>query len=88
MLLPADVEQYWRIRNNPFHRDGFRMEDAIVYCDEIRHELARLDERSQFILQAEAAGFTQREMAAICGVPWRTMVRWIAKFRDAQRFDA
>lgn len=88
MLMPGDVELYWRIRNDPYRCNGVKREEAMVYCIDLRRELESLDSRTQFILQAEAAGFTSDEMAKICMVSSRTMDRWLATYRSQRRFDA
>lgn len=86
MLTPEDIEMYWRVKNNPYRRNGMRFEQAIVFCDEVQHELAKLDGRAQFILQAKAAGYGETAMAEMCGVSVRTMSRWVQEF-NVQRWD-
>lgn len=85
MLMPAEVafaETYWQ---NPYFQHGMHVEATLIEALDIRQELSRLDEKQRFILQAQAAGCNQRDMARLCGVSERTMVRWMAEFTDARR---
>jgi DNA-directed RNA polymerase specialized sigma24 family protein len=85
MLMPAEVafaQAYWQ---NPYFRHGQHAEATLIEALEIRQELSRLDARSQFILQAKAADFNQRDMAEMCGVSLRTMVRWMTEFTERRR---
>jgi hypothetical protein len=80
ILTPEDIELYWRVKNNPYRRNRLSFEKAIIFCDTVQHELAKLDGRSQFILQAKAAGYGEQTMAQMCGVSLRTMSRWMQEF--------
>ncbi len=81
MLTPVDVERCWRIRNNPYRRNGMTLEAAILYCDEIESHMRRLTTRERAIVQCFAAGYKAREMPAICGISLRTIMRTIAAMR-------
>lgn len=83
--MPAEVAfsaNYW---SNPFFKHGMHAEATLLQALDIRQELAKLDKRTQFILQAQAFGFDRREMARMCGVSERTMVRWVAEFTELRR---
>lgn len=85
MLMPAEVaavESYWQ---NPYFKHGMHAEETLLLALEIRQELSRLDSRTQFILQAQAAGFTSREMASLLGVSPRTMARRVAELTGQRR---
>jgi len=87
-VMPAEVafaETYW---HNPYFRHGMHAEKTLVQVLDIRQELSRLDERTQFILQCQAAGLSQRSMAEMCGVSLRTMVRWMTEFTEQRRAGA
>lgn len=81
MLRTEDIEIYWRVRNNPYRRNGMRLEDAIIFCDLVDHAMKALTEREQMVLRYYAAGYTANEVAAEMGLSLRTVTRQVRGLR-------
>lgn len=69
------VDRVNRIRANPYHRLGLRLEDSIIYCDDVKRHLDRLvpSVRNAVILMAE--GHTAQSAASLSGVSPKTLRR-------------
>jgi len=69
------VDRANRIHANPYHRLGLRLEESIIYCDNVRHHLERLipPVRNAVILMAE--GHTVRMAAKLSGISATTVQR-------------
>ena len=70
MVIRAD-----KVTANPFHRQGLRMEEALIFRDTVRHELSRLTAPVRHAVLLMAEGYTAYDAARIAGLSPRTLVR-------------
>jgi hypothetical protein len=69
------VDRVNRIHANPYHRLGLRLEDSVIYCDNVRRHMERLTlpVRNAVILMAE--GHTAQMAAELSGVSPKVLRR-------------
>lgn len=75
MLTPAHIDLYCRIKSSPFRQAGYRVDDALIYCEMIEKRMAKLDETQRTILVLQGIGFTQGEIAKMANMSLRAIVR-------------
>lgn len=75
MLTPAHVELYCRVRSDPFRRAGFRIDEAVIFCERVERGLAKLDDIGQLAVVLQGMGYTQAEIAERAGISLRTASR-------------
>lgn len=81
MLTPVHIERYWAIKNNPYKRGGFKLDDAVAFCEEVEQKMSKLNNKEQFIVQCFAAGYKAKEISKLANVSLRTIVRDIGELR-------
>jgi hypothetical protein len=79
MLTPAHVDLYCRIKSSPYNHYGYRVDEALIFCQQIERRLEKLDEESRTAIVLQGLGYNQEEIARMDGVSHRTMVRMIGE---------
>jgi hypothetical protein len=83
MLTPAHVELYCKIRADRAYCAGYRVDAAVVSCEQVERRLRGLAVRQQQMLLLEAMGWSQLDMAQALGFSLRTVGRTVKLARRA-----
>lgn len=75
MLTPAHVELYCKIKSDPFRHAGFRVDSALIFCQQVEARLDRFSECTRRLILLRGMGYTQSEIAMLNGFSVRRVVR-------------
>jgi DNA-directed RNA polymerase specialized sigma24 family protein len=69
------VDRANRIQANPYHRLGLRLEESIIYRDNVRHYLERLSPKVRNAVLLMVEGHSAAQAAEWSGISTRAMQR-------------
>ncbi|HET9087125.1 MAG TPA: hypothetical protein VFN53_06370 [Acidobacteriaceae bacterium] len=67
MLTPAHVEIYVHIRADGFRHFGYRIDEALSFCQQVERRLEKLPLHYRRLILWQGMGYTQAEMAQMIG---------------------
>lgn len=75
MLTPSHIEMYCRIKSDPFRLAGFRVDGALIFCEQVEQRLSKLDGYDALVLVMQGCGYSQKEIAKMANLSLSTVVR-------------